>query len=173
MRQTYERFCEVVGLPRIEPGQRVRGGIAVLAKTLPNAAGRDWRFVLRPDARVVAERLHAGATLLTQHRELSAALSPQWPDSVVGACKKGLRLLEQRRQTFAALGKPWTQDVIDTVKHGLALLDELLDTTKQLSVQYGDLVEQLNVNLLQREWVKAEKAVWPMSWCGNLVVESL
>ncbi|OGS93571.1 MAG: DNA helicase [Gallionellales bacterium GWA2_59_43] len=168
--QTYEQFCGVIGLPDVEPDRRAREGIAVLAKILPNAAGRDWRFVLRPDVRVLAERLHAGADLLSQHQELSTALSPQWPDTVVGACKNGLHLLEQRQQTFAALGKPWAQDVVDTVKQGLVLLSELRDTTKQLSVQYGDLVEQLNVNLLQREWAKARRAIWPMSWWGKRVI---
>lgn len=165
--QAYEQLSQAVGLPTIEPDRRARGAVAVLAKTLPTAAGRDWRFVLRPDVRVVSERLQAGTALLVQHRQLSAALSPQWPDAVVGACQRGLRLLEQRGQIFTALGKPWGPDVIASVKQGLALLDELSDTTKQLSVQYGELVEQLNVNLLQREWSKAEKAIWPMSWWGK------
>lgn len=165
--KTCERFCKAVGLPSVEADRRVRGAIAELAKTLPNAAGRDWRFVLRPDVRVVVERLQAGSALLVRHRELSATLSPQWPDAVVGACQRGLHLLQQRRQTFAELGRLWGPEVVETVKRGLALLDELLDTTKQLSVQYGELVEQLNVNLLQREWAKAEKAIWPMSWWGK------
>lgn len=165
--QAYEQLSQAVGLPPIEPDQRARGAVAVLAKTLPTAAGRDWRFVLRPDVRVVSERLQAGTALLVQHRQLSAGLSPQWSDAVVGACQKGGRLLEQRGQIFAALGKPWAPEVIASVKHGLALLDELSDTTKQLSVQYGELVEQLNVNLLQREWSKAQKVIWPMSWWGK------
>lgn len=165
--QAYEQLSQAVGLPTIEPDRRSRGAVAVLAKTLPTAAGRDWRFVLRPDVRVVAERLQAGTALLVQHRQLSAALSPQWPDAVVGACQKGLRLLEDRGQIFAALGKPWAPEVIASIRQGLALLDELSNTTKQLSVQYGDLVEQLNVNLLQREWAKAEKAIWPKSWWGK------
>lgn len=165
--QTYERFCKAVGLPNVEPDRRVRGAVAVLAKILPAAAGRDLRFVLRPDVRVVVERLQAGSALLVEHRELSAALSPQWPDAVVGACQRGVRLLQQRRQTFAELGRPWAPEVVESVKHGLVLLDELLNTTKQMSVQYGELVEQLNVNLLQREWIKAEKAIWPISWWGK------
>lgn len=165
--QTYERFAQVAQLPSIVLDRRVRGAIAVLARTLPSAAGRDWRFVLRSDVRVVAERLQTGLALLAQHRELNAALSPQWPDAVVGACRRGLQALQQRRLTFGQLNEPWAADVVDAVKKGIALLDKIVETTRQLSVRYDDQIEQLNVNLLQREWMKAEKAIWPLSWFGK------
>lgn len=166
----YSQLCQTVGLPIIESNRRSRSAVAALAEVLPIAAGRDWRFVLRPDVRALAERLQSGINLLAQHRQLSASLSPQWPDAVVSACQIGLRLLDERRQTFAALGRPWAPEVIATVKQGLSLLDEYSNTVRQLSVQYGELIEQLNVNLLQREWAKAEKAAWPISWWRKRVV---
>jgi very-short-patch-repair endonuclease len=168
--QAYDRFCLVAGLPVVEKNQRARKALEILAKTLPNCAGRNWRFVLRPDVRVVAERLSAGAHLLIQHRELSAALTPQWLDDDIFACQSGLLLLQQRKQVFAAIGKPWTQDSVEIVKQGLLLLDDLANTSSQLSVKYGEQVEQLNVNLLQREWVKSERSMWPMSWLGKRAI---
>ncbi|MFA6921070.1 MAG: DUF4011 domain-containing protein, partial [Gallionella sp.] len=167
--QAYDRFCLVAGLPVVEKNQRARKAIEILAKALPNGTGRDWRFVLRPDVRVIAERLSSGAHLLTQYRELSAALTSQWADEVVTACQSGLLLLQQRRQVFAVIGMPWSQDVVEIVKQGLVLLDDLANTN-HLSVKYGEQVEQLNVNLLQREWVKAEKAMWPISWFGKRAI---
>jgi very-short-patch-repair endonuclease len=165
--QACERFTQAVGLPRIPLTRRARGAIAVLARTLPQAAGRDWRFVLRADARLIAERLQEGVVLLAKHREISGELSPQWPDTIVSACQHGLKLLRQRRETFAQVGQPWAADVIEELQKGLGLLDEIGHETKQLSVQYSEEVEQLNVTQLQREWAKAEKAMWPLSWLGK------
>jgi very-short-patch-repair endonuclease len=162
--QAGERFAQAVGLPRVALNRRARGAMALLARTLPNAAGCDWRFVLRTDARAIADRLKTGAELLGKHRALSAALSPPWPDAVISASQRGLQLLRRRRETLAQLGQSWAADVVEELGKGLGLLDEMMQTAQQLSVQYGEEVEQLNVNLLQREWAKAEKGFWPRSW---------
>jgi len=167
VKQAYERFVGPVGLPRIPLTRRVRGAIAVLARILPNAAGRDWRFVLRPDARSLAERCQEGLVLLARHRAITAELSPMWTDIVVADCGRGIDLLRQRRETFEQLDQPWTSDVVDDLNKGLKLLDDINRATRELSVKYNEQVEQLNVNLLQREWAKAEKSIWPISWFGK------
>ena len=122
---------------------------------------------MRADARALTQRLQEGATLLTNHRELNARLAAPWPDAVVGDCQRGLKLLRQRRETATQLGRPWSADVVEEMAAGLHLLEELGQTTKQLSVPYSEQVEQLNVVQLQREWAKAEKAIWPKSWLGK------
>ncbi len=167
VKHAYERFASPVGLPRLPLTRRVRGAIAVLARILPNAAGRDWRFVLRPDARLVAERCQEGLVRLARHRAITAELSPMWTDTVVADCRRGIDLVLQRRETFEQLGQPWTSDVIDDLNKGLKLLDDIDRATRELSVKYNEQVEQLNVNLLQREWAKAEKSIWPISWFGK------
>ena len=165
--QTGWRFLQVVGLPRPPLDRRVRGAVAVLARTLPHAAGRDWRFVLRNDAHAIAERLRDGATLLGRHRDINDELAPPWPDEVVNACQRGIKLLRQRAAMRAHLGLPWPVDVAEALRKGLGLLDGISQATGQLSVQYGEQVEQLNVAQLQREWAKAEKTIWPLSWLGK------
>lgn len=165
--QAYERFAQTAGLPLQPPNRRVRGALAILARTLPQAAGRDWRFVLRSDAKTLADRLQEGIALLTEHQVQSAALSPAWPDSVLGACKHGLQLLQSRRETHAQLGQPWAMTTVQELKLGLGLLENIDQETKQLTVQYGEQVEQLNVSQLLREWSKAEKTVWPLSWLAK------
>ena len=167
----HKRFAGVTGLPVVPLTRNVRGALGVLARTLPHAAGRDWRFVLRADARTIAERLQAGADLLGQHRDLTSKLSPSWPDSVVAACQRGMKLLEQRRSVHAQLGQPWTVDVVEELQKGLGLLEKISQTTKQLSVEYSEEVEKLNVTQLQRDWAKAEKAVWPISRFGRRKVQ--
>lgn len=165
--QDSDRFSEAVGLSGLSLNRRTRGALAVLAKTLPLTAGRDWRFVLRPDARTLADRLQEALALLAEHQGHSAALSPPWPDSVLAACKRGLQLLASRRETLGQLGQPWTTAMVQELEKGLALLENIDRETKQLSVCYSDQVEQLNVNQLQRDWAKAEKAIWPLSWLAK------
>lgn len=168
-----ERFIAAIGLPPVAMTRRCRGALGVLARTLPHAAGHDWRFTLRVDARSIVERLQAGGDLLSQHRDITAKLSPSWSPSVVAACRKGMQLLEQRRTVHAEVGQPWAADVVMELRKGLALLDQITQTTKQLSVPYSDHVEQLNVLQLQREWSKAEKAIWPLSWFGKRKVRAM
>ena len=162
----YGRLAAAIDLPAQPLTRRVRGAVGVLARALPQAAGRDWRFVLRNDARSVSERLQAAATLLTEQRTLSAQLSPSWPVAIVTACRHGLTLLVQRRAAHAELGLPWTPDVLEELHKGLALLDQITQARQQLSVAYSDQADQLNAVQLQREWAKAEKAIWPMSMLG-------
>ena len=169
----YAGLAAAIDMPSQPLTRRVRGAMGVLARVLPQAAGRDWRFVLRPDARTVCERLQAAATSLAQHRVLSAQLSAPWPPAVVAACRQGLALLAQRRVDHAELGLPWPPDVLEELNKGLALLDQINQTRQQLSVAYSDQADQLNAVQLQRDWAKAEKAIWPMSMLGRRKVRAV
>ena len=169
----HDRLASAIGLPPMPLTRRARGAVGVLARILPQAAGRDWRFALRVDARSTAERLQAGAAFVTQLRDLSSQLAPAWPPSVVVACRQGIKLLANRRIAHADLGMPWAADVVEELQKGLTLLDQIAQATKQLSVPYSEHVEQLNVTQLQREWAKAEKALWPMSWLAKRKVRSV
>ncbi|MDQ2734564.1 MAG: DNA helicase, partial [Pseudomonadota bacterium] len=167
-----QQFVHVTGLPSVPLTRRARGAIGVLARALPHVAGRDWRFVLRADAKSIGERLQMGVEALSRHRELTASLTPGWSDSVVATCRGGMKLLEERRTEFAQLGAPWPQDVVAELKRCLGLLDKIGQTQSGLSVKYADGIEQVNVSQLQRELSKAEKAMWPMSWLGKRKVKA-
>lgn len=171
--QAYEQFIQFAGLPRASLNRSARVAIGILARSLPNAAGRDWRFVLRVDARTISERLQEGGSLLDKHRELSDGLSSPWPESVVKTCKRGLGLLQQRREITAQIGQPWSADIVEMLKKGLILFDMLDQATKQLSVQYCEQIDLLDVTHLHREWNKAEKAYWPMSWIGKRKIRTV
>lgn len=167
------RLTAAIGLPDQPLTRRVRGALGVLARALPQAVGRDWRFVLRADARTVSDRLQAAATMLGQQRALSAQLSPAWPVAIITACRQGLTLLAQRRASHAELGLPWPPDVLEELQKGLALLDQIAQTRQQLSVSYSDQADQLNAVQLQREWAKAEKAIWPLSMLGKRKIKAM
>lgn len=167
MEQQRRLFLESAELPATPSHRQARGALAVLARILPQAAGKDWRFVLHEDANILAERLSAGSQLLAQHQALNAKLSPAWSDALVASLRHGIALLQQRRQVFAQIGRPWHADLVTALTQGLALLEQIRQAREQLSVAYSDAIEQANVQQWQRDWTKAEKSLWPLSWLGK------
>lgn len=77
-----DRFVELSGLPVTEYTPTALEGLSILSLALPAAAGQDWRFALRPDARSIAQRLNDGCTWVEQHRNLNAKLSAVWSSRV-------------------------------------------------------------------------------------------
>jgi very-short-patch-repair endonuclease len=53
---------------------------------------------------------------------------------------------------------------MEELQKGIGFLEQISQITKKLSVSYNDQVDQLNVTQLQRDWIKAEKTIWPISW---------
>lgn len=168
--QSAEAFLLSMGLPLVALDRRSRGALAVLAHILPLAGRRNWGFVLRVDAKTLLERLQAGTTLLSRHRQLSHSLSRLWPESVIRASQRGLALLRQRRRLHAQI-TPWPLEVVVAMRKGLWLLEEVARLRPQLSVQYGDEIEQIDVEGLWGAWLKAEKSPWPLSWLGKQQVQ--
>lgn len=157
----FENATNLAGLPT---GRRARLAMADLTQALPDAFGRQWGFVLRPEARELLADLREGHQLLLQHRDLNARIRPAWNESLVARCKKALALLDERDRVMSLLGQPWSDDIQTELKKGLKLLDDLAASTSSLSVQYGEQVDALNVHQLQRGWVEAERSAWPLSW---------
>jgi DNA polymerase III delta prime subunit len=143
--QSHQQFAQVAGLPPVALNQRARNAVSVLARVLPEAAGRDWRFVLRIDARTIAGRLQTGIALLAQHRALQAAFT---------------HALQQAYEP---------PDRIDdeSVRLGVESLAEIRQALQQLSVNYGATVEQFDLPQLHTRWIKAEKSIWPLSCIGK------
>lgn len=168
--EVYGHLTQASGLPARPLNRKVRAAMAVLVRTVPQAAGRDWRFVLRSDIRTIVARLADGATLLAHRHSLNQQLSPPWSDTVTSGCLRGLQLLNSRREILERLAQPWSDGVVEELKRGLSLLDDIDQQRGNLSVQYSEQIEQLNVARLQREWAKAEKRIWPLSWLGKRTI---
>lgn len=163
----YERFRAVTKLPGAPLTRRARAATASLARCLPHAAGRDWRFAFASDARVTVERLVAGSTMLQKHADLSTQLSGGWDLALRGNATRAVGLLKQRREAFASLPTSWSPFALETLRKGTGLLKELSGLEQGLSVRYSEGVEQLNVYQLSRDYAKAAKSPWPLSWLGK------
>lgn len=68
-------FADCIGLPDDKFDPRRRRALVALAEALPRAAGYDWRFVLTPDARELAERLTAAMAQVHRRADRIRALS--------------------------------------------------------------------------------------------------
>ncbi|MCA6215952.1 DUF3320 domain-containing protein [Ideonella sp. B7] len=162
-----DRFRSTIRLSEVPLTRRVRVALGSLARCLPLAAGRDWRFAFAPEARMLAERLLAGKDLLTTHAALCQQLSSGWEPSVREQASRAAALLQARRDLLASLAAPWPPFVLEILSKGLGLLEGIQALQRSLSVRYSDAVEELNVYQLSRDQAKASKAVWPLSWLGS------
>lgn len=153
--------------------RQTRSALGVLAKALPQASSQDWSFCALPDSETICAALKTGTDLLGQHREISSKMSAPWPVELQNRLSNALDLLDKHRNLHAELGAPWPSAVSDEIERGVQLIEEMSQLRAGLSVKYGSGVGQLNVSQLQRDWAKAEKALWPMSWLGKRKVRSM
>ncbi len=150
-----------------ELGHRERSSLGILAKALPQAAAQDWSFCAAADCERLCAGLKAAAEQLAQHRDLSARMAAPWSPQLQAQLSQALALLEQRQRLHAELGTPWPVAVRAEVERGVQCIEEIARLREGLSVRYGNGVAQLNVAQLQRDWDKADKSFWPMSWLGK------
>lgn len=111
-----------LGVRGTELDGRVRAALSDLARLLPEAAGRDLRFVLRPDAPTVWRRLADGLALVDEHARLEAGLPPPWPREVCDALTEGSELVRRHRALGSALVGRWSADALRSLDTP-ALLD--------------------------------------------------
>lgn len=167
------RYLELAGLPVTAYTPRVLEGLSILSQALPTAAGQDWRFVLRPDARSISQRLSEGCEWIEQHRSINSDLSQIWPARVVSEAKRGLELLQQRRTALSGFGPVWPRTAIEAIQQAIVMLDQVDALTQQLSVSYDDRIEALDIELLHNEWKEAVGSFWPKSWIGKRRISGL
>lgn len=145
----------------------VRSVLDVLGKALPHASTQPWAFCLSPDSERTCGELETASALLTEHRSLSSRLTPAWPEALRTRLGEAISLLSRHREIHAELGTPWGPSVSDELERGVQYIEEIKQRRGSLSVQYSAGIAQINVMQLQREWLKAEKSLWPMSWLGK------
>jgi very-short-patch-repair endonuclease len=83
-------FCDSTGIEAPRLLGRVRQGLGLLAEVLPHAAGRDWRFALRPDANQLVQKLQKASALLEELRAAKEKLSIEYRDDVLELDHGGL-----------------------------------------------------------------------------------
>lgn len=147
--------------------RQTRSALGALANSLPQASSYDWSFCALPHSETICAALKTGNDLLGQHREISAKMSAAWPPELQTRMSQALDLLDRHRKLHTELGTPWSPAISDEIERAVQLIEEMSQLRTGLSVKYGSGVAQLNVSQLQRDWAKAEKAFWPMSWLGK------
>ncbi|ENA27476.1 hypothetical protein HMPREF1487_09132 [Pseudomonas sp. HPB0071] len=166
LQRAVDRFLEITRLPRMTLTLRGLENLAILSSVLLQAAGHDWRFVLRPDIRTLTMRLGEGCELLSQHQALTARLSAPWPPLLLGKTEEALALLLRRRALTAEFGPTWSAEVLEGLSQAIVLLERLAELQRQLTVSYTEAVETLDVHQLLEHWRRAEQSFWPKSFFG-------
>jgi very-short-patch-repair endonuclease len=151
---------------------QTRLAVGQLAEILPQASSHNWSFCLGPDSDTVCAALTVGSDLLGQHRDISARMDVPWSADLQSGLSQALDLLDQYRNLHSTLGTPWSPSISSEIERGVQLIEETQQLRASLSVKYGAGVGQLNVSQLQRDWAKASKALWPMSWLAQRKIRS-
>jgi very-short-patch-repair endonuclease len=157
-------YIRAVGLPEIALDEKGRSALALLAKILPDAAGRDWQFVLKPDAKQILEGLHKSVDLVRQYTELHAALPVPLDSERLENINLAIAALTRHRELMAQLAEPWPATVVDKLQYGLRLVSAIAEETRKLSVPYKSKLTTAFIKGLQTDLEEVEASAWPMSW---------
>jgi very-short-patch-repair endonuclease len=104
LERTAASFCAAAGLPLASLVARKRDALASLATILPEAAGKDWRFALRPDARALGEELTKGLKLQSRHADAKKLLSVPYKPEATRVDLPGLKsAFDQAQKTWGPL----------------------------------------------------------------------
>jgi very-short-patch-repair endonuclease len=124
-------YAKVVGLSVNGLDERTRRGLASLATALPQAAGYDWRFVLRPDVRRLIEDLQNGIALVRQHQQTFQQLSVPYREEIVQVDLESLSAQWQKAgESFWPmrwLGQRGVRKVLNTYTSGNPEIDVATD----------------------------------------------
>lgn len=165
-------LCEQLRMSWPPLNKASRMSLGIIAKSLPLAAGHDWSFFALPQGAEHSAMLKAGTELLVDHRNLSSQMTAPWSLEVQERLQSAHSLLVSRRRIHATLGSPLPVASAELLDQGIKALDERNELLRGLSVKYGPGINGINVSLLLREWVKAERAIWPISWIGRRKVRA-
>lgn len=168
-----EQLRQLMNLPPLVLNRKGRIALAVLVRCLPQARGNDWRFMLRPGAAEVCQRLRQALTLLDEQRRLASQLAPTWSDATLHRLRDAMQRLQELRDGLAELPAPWPAEIYSALVHGIGLLSTHVETAQQLSASYAPEISQLDVDQLLRSWEHADRKVWPANWMGRRKVLAL
>lgn len=157
-------FVQAMGLPQIALVGNVRAALGLLATTLPDAAGRDWQFVLTPDAKRVLEGLHRSVALVREHAAIHASLPSALAPARAENISQAIAALTRYRELTSQLAEPWAAAVVEKLKRGVGLVSEIADQTRQLSLPYKEKLTSAFVKQLKADLDELEASAWPMSW---------
>ncbi|MBB5392599.1 MULTISPECIES: DUF3320 domain-containing protein [unclassified Herbaspirillum] len=152
-----------IGLLELPLDSRVRSGLHALASVLPQASGYDWRFVLRPDAKAIADNLRKAVPLVERYRKLLGELSVPTSAQVLDDLRDGIRHLQRDVELRANLSPPWSGALVERLYSAIELLRTRQDVVSQLSLAYKDGISGKVVTELQDALKELKASSWPVS----------
>lgn len=152
-----------IGLHPLTMEVRVRAGLEQLAAVLPRASGYDWRFVLRPDAKAIADNLRSAAPLVERYRALLRGLSSPVGNQALDDLRLGVTQLQRDTEIRANLSKPWNAALRERLNAAIALLRKRQDEVNQLSLTYKEGISSKTVGELQADLKELLESPWPLS----------
>lgn len=158
-----EALRAAIGLPALPLETRIREGLRLLATTLPAASGHDWRFVLRPDAKTIADSLRQAVPLVERHRELNGSLSLPRGSQVLEDIRLGVAQLTRYSELQAQLSQPWNDTLWSRLSLGIVLLRSRQELLSQMTLSYREGISTATVRQLQSDWRELQDSSWPMS----------
>lgn len=173
VQRSADHFLGLCGLPATQFTPTALEGLATLSDCLPAAAGHDWRFAVRVDARAIGSRLTEGCLWVEQHRDINSKLSLLWPSRVIADVKEGIDLLQQRRLIHSELSPAWPESATEVLAQAVHLLSQMEALKQQLSATYSDAIDAVDIDLLWREWKEGDESFWPKSWLSKRRISAL
>jgi hypothetical protein len=158
-----EALRTAIGLPALPLEPRIREGLRLLATTLPAASGHDWQFVLRPDAKTIADSLRQAVPLVERHRELHGSLSLPRGNQVLEDIRLGVAQLARYSELQAQLSQPWNDTLWSRLSLGIVLLRNRQELLSQMTLPYREGIPTVTVRQLQSDWRELQDSSWPMS----------
>jgi very-short-patch-repair endonuclease len=137
-------------LPNVPFDEKGREGFERLSKVLPEAAGRNWSFVLRPDAIALLNRLKAGSEVIEECRRHTAALPQPYRPEAFSLDHQGLLSI------WRLAAAPW----LGRLQEALDMYRRYSELGQTLSVQYGPGVHALDYAELTRKLNQASESWW-------------
>jgi hypothetical protein len=141
----------VSGAPALPLDSNGRDYLEWLAMTLPQAAGRGWGFVLRPDASRIFFHINKGLVLLNKHIVLQRRLSTAYRDEAYNVDHKTLLT------TWKLSGAAWLRGLQESID----LLCDYFQLERSLSTSYGAGVFELDLPTICTQWEKS-KNLWKL-----------
>lgn len=157
-------YFRALDFPSLQLSRSTRSALAVLTRTLPRAAGHDWRFVLKPDAKQILEALQTGIELIERHKMTKTGLSKPWTNAVVEHFAEGAQLVDQAHQLKTKLAKPWSTESLNNFIAAIEKLRARNVQIGEMSLDYRKELYDVDALALHQEWSVAKKSVWPLSW---------
>lgn len=163
LEKAVEEVWAVTGLPAMPLNSQIRDGLFILLNALPDAFGKDWRFVLRPDAKIITDRLRLALPSLMTYRETLNGLSTSLESQHLESMRYGIDQLIRDSNLRIQLSNPCNESICTRLAIGIEMLRNWHELVNEMSLQYKHNISSTTIHQLQLELRQLQQAAWPLN----------